>query len=94
MYDTQTDTWVKKQDMPRFRLHFTTVVVDGKIYVIGGKIVDNPFKATSTNLVEVYDPLTNKWEKRAEAYDTGFRAGTAKGKRSTSWGKLKAKHQK
>ena len=66
MYDTQTDTWVKKQDMPRFRIHFATAVVDGKIYVIGGKIVDNPFNAKSTNLVEVYDPLTNTWEKRAD----------------------------
>ncbi len=66
MYDTQTDTWVKKQDMPRFRIHFATAVVDEKIYLIGGKIVDNPFNATSTNLVEVYDPLTNTWEKRAD----------------------------
>ncbi|MDE0468583.1 MAG: hypothetical protein OYL97_16150 [Candidatus Poribacteria bacterium] len=65
MYDTRTDAWVKKRDMPSFRIYFTTVVVDGKIYVIGGK-VEGPFNPKSINLVEIYDPLTNTWEKRAD----------------------------
>ena len=65
MYDTQTDTWVEKRDMTSFRLHFTTAVIDGKIYLIGGK-VEGRFNPTSINLIEVYDPLTNTWEKRAD----------------------------
>ncbi|MDE0468577.1 MAG: hypothetical protein OYL97_16120 [Candidatus Poribacteria bacterium] len=66
MYDTQTDTWIKKRDMPSLRMDFTTAVVDGKIYVIGGRVEHQPFKPMPTNLVEVYDPLINKWEKRAD----------------------------
>ena len=65
MYDTQTDTWVKRRDMPSLRMDFTTAVIDGKIYVMGGRVEDEPFNPMATNLVEVYDPLTNKWEKRA-----------------------------
>ena len=67
MYDTRTDTWVKRRDMPTLRGDFTTSVVDGKIYLIGGSIHDNkPGEGVVTGLVEVYDPLTNKWEKRAD----------------------------
>ena len=66
MYDPQTDTWVKKRDMPTLRARFTTAVADGKIYVIGGIVLDKKLgKQVITGLVEVYDPLTNRWEKRA-----------------------------
>ena len=60
MYDTGTDTWVKKRDMPTLRHAVMTAVVDGKIYVIGGKKLG---RDVATGLVEVYDPLTNRWEK-------------------------------
>ena len=66
MYDTRTDTWIKKRDMPNLRMDFTTAVVDGKIYVIGGRVEEIPFKPMPTDLVEVYDPLINKWEKRTD----------------------------
>ena len=64
MYDTATDTWVKKRDMPTLRNSFTAAVVNGKIYVIGGSIHDKKLdRDVATGLVEVYDPLTNRWEK-------------------------------
>ncbi len=67
MYDTGTDTWVKKRNMPILRDGFTTAVVDGKIYVIGGRVLDKKLgDGEATGLVEVYDPLTNRWEKRAD----------------------------
>ena len=67
MYDTQTDTWTKKRDMPTLRNGFMTAVVDGKIYVIGGSVHDKKLdRDVATGLVEVYDPLTNRWEKRAD----------------------------
>ena len=61
MYDTQTDTWVKKPDMPTLRKAFATAVVDGKIYLIGGRSIDDKRlgEEVITGLVEVYDPLTN-----------------------------------
>ena len=71
VYDTQTDTWVKKPDMPTLRVPFATAVVDGKIYLIGGTRIEvnkNGVFARQaiTGLVEVYDPLTSRWEKRAD----------------------------
>ena len=67
MYDTRTDTWVKKRDMPTLRRNFGTAVVDGKIYVIGGSVHEKKVgKQVSTGLVEAYDPLTDRWEKRAD----------------------------
>ena len=67
MYNTGTDTWVKKRDMPTLRHGFMTAVVDGKIYVIGGSTLDKKLDPdVATGLVEVYDPLTNRWEKRAD----------------------------
>ena len=65
MYDTRTDAWVKKRDMPTRRKGFVTAVVDGEIYIIGGSIHNKKLgKQEATGLVEVYDPLTNRWEKR------------------------------
>ena len=67
MYDTRTDIWVKKRDMPIPRKGFVTAVVDGKIYLIGGSIHNKKLgKQEATGLVEVYDPLTNRWEKRKD----------------------------
>ena len=67
VYDTRTDTWIKKRDMPTLRRNFGTAVVDGKIYIIGGSVHNKQLgKQVSTGLVEVYDPLTNRWEQRAD----------------------------
>lgn len=66
MYDTRTDTWVKKRNIPTRRKGFVAAVVDGEIYIIGGSIYNKKLgKREATGLVEVYDPLTNRWEKRA-----------------------------
>ena len=67
MYDTGTGAWVQKRNMPTLRESFTTAVVDGKIYLIGGRVHDKRLdEQVVTGLVEVYDPLTNRWEKRAD----------------------------
>ena len=67
MYDTGTGIWVKKRNMPTLRESFTTAVVNGKIYLIGGRVHDKRLdEHVVTGLVEVYDPLTNRWEKRAD----------------------------
>ena len=66
MYNTHTDTWVKKPDMPTLRTSFATAVVDGKIYLIGGRVKDKRGEEVITGLVEVYDPLTDRWDKRTD----------------------------
>ena len=67
MYDPETDTWVRKQDMPRRRMAFGIGVVAGKIYAIGGTVIDiQPEAPWRVDLVEVYDPATDTWSKRAD----------------------------
>ena len=69
MYDPETDTWVRKQDMSRRRMAFGIGVVAGKIYAIGGYVhpgnrkPDEPWRL---DLVETYDPATDTWAKRAK----------------------------
>jgi N-acetylneuraminic acid mutarotase len=63
-YDPTTDTWTEKTSMPTPRALFASSAVAGKIYAIGGWIPrGNIGKAFTT--VEVYDPVTNTWSKRA-----------------------------
>ena len=68
-YDPQTDTWVRKQDMSRRRAAFGIGVIAGKIYVIGGNVDPRDKKPEDpgrVDLVEVYDPATDTWAKRAD----------------------------
>ena len=66
VYDSRTDTWTRTRNMPTLRSGFKTTVVDGKIYAIGGAILDRQRNVeVATDLVEAYDPLANRWEKRA-----------------------------
>lgn len=61
-YDPATNTWTTRTPMPTPRNHAAGGVVNGKIYVIGGR-VGSVFVGSSDNLdlVEVYDPTTDKW---------------------------------
>ncbi len=61
-YDLKTDTWRERAKMPTPRNHAAAGVVDGKIYVIGGRI-GAAFIAPASNLanVEAYDPKTDQW---------------------------------
>ncbi len=56
MYDTVTDKWTKKADMPTIRQGAVAAAVNGKIYVIGGSNSTKYFR-----IVEEYDPVNNKW---------------------------------
>ena len=69
MYDPQTDTWVRKGDMSRRRAAFGIGVVAGKLYAIGGTVHlgdRKPEDPRRVDLVEVYDPATDTWAKRAD----------------------------
>jgi len=61
-YDPATNTWRERSSMPTPRNHTTAGVVNGKIYVIGGR-VGAAFisSATDISVVEEYDPATDKW---------------------------------
>jgi len=54
-------TWAKKADMLTARWGIDTSVVDGKIYVIGGRDSNDNI----LRIVEEYNPSTNKWTEKA-----------------------------
>lgn len=64
-YDPATDTWTSKTDMPTGRSFLECSVIDDKIYVIGGNDSEGGWGA-SLATVEVYDPATDTWTKKAD----------------------------
>ena len=58
-YDAQQDTWALKPNMGTPRSNVAGVAAGGKFYAIGGEIAAN---GAATNVVEEYDPGSNKWE--------------------------------
>ena len=73
-YDPVADQWSAKAARPTYRDHFASAVVNGLLYVIGGRgeIGDGPgyFAPEFKSHVEIYDPATNHWS-------TGARLPTA-----------------
>jgi N-acetylneuraminic acid mutarotase len=64
-YDPATDTWTRQADMPSARELLSTSVVGGKIYAIGGQRQDSVFQGVYST-VEMYDPATDRWTKKAD----------------------------
>jgi N-acetylneuraminic acid mutarotase len=62
-YDPAANTWRQRSSMPTARNHATAGVVNGKIYVIGGRVGGAFISAGSSNVdvVEEYDPATDTW---------------------------------
>ena len=58
-YDIANGTLSVVAPLPTKRNQLGSVVYNNKIYVIGGELEDTGIR---TNLVEVYDPLSNSWE--------------------------------
>ncbi len=61
-YDPATNTWRSRTPMPTARNHATAGVVNGKVYVIGGRVAA-AFIGVGSNVdvVEEYDPATDSW---------------------------------
>jgi len=61
-YDPATNTWRQRSAMPTPRNHATAGLVNGKIYVIGGRVgAAGMTAASNTNVVEEYDPGSGAW---------------------------------
>ena len=62
-YDPAANTWRERSSMPTARNHAAVGVVNGKIYVIGGRVGSAFISAGSTNIfaVEEYDPAADRW---------------------------------
>lgn len=65
-FDPETNSWEKRADMPTPRNHAAAGVVNGRIYVIGGRagsvFIPN---AQNLDLVEEYNPATDQWALRS-----------------------------
>ena len=62
MYDPATNAWTNRSPMPTTRNHAFSGVVNGKIYVIGGRVGAVHVTASSnTDVVEEYDPAKDLW---------------------------------
>ncbi len=62
VYDPLTDTWESKESMPTNRSQLCANVVNGKIYLIGGRTGG---QYSTVDLNEVYDPDTDSWTTKA-----------------------------
>ncbi len=62
-YDPAANTWRARSPMPTPRNHATAGVVNGKVYVIGGRVGAAFISAGSSNVdvVEEYDPAADTW---------------------------------
>ena len=62
MYDPATNTWSNRSPMPTTRNHAFSGAVNGKIYVIGGRLAAAHIPVSSnTDVVEEYDPARDLW---------------------------------
>ena len=66
VFDPAAGTWSRRTDLPTPRNHAAIGVVDGRIYVIGGRagsvFIPN---ALNVDIVEEYNPATDQWLLRA-----------------------------
>jgi N-acetylneuraminic acid mutarotase len=67
-YNPKTDRWDIKSPMPTPRHHLQTVVMDGKIFAMGGRILgdgvraeDINYRLTNFDRIEIYNPQTDSW---------------------------------
>ena len=79
VYDPATNKWESRAPMSVPRNHAYSGVVNGKIYVIGGRTGHGfILSATNTDVVEEYNPISNTWSVPKERMPTA-RSGGASG---------------
>ena len=61
VFDPATGKWETKASMNIPRNHLAGGVVNGRIYVMGGRLGSSFVGASSTDAVEEYDPATDMW---------------------------------
>jgi N-acetylneuraminic acid mutarotase len=92
MFDPVANTWTERSPMPTSRDHAFSGMVNGKIYVIGGRIgAGNIPITTNIDIVEEYDPAINKWsglKNRMPTARSGGGAATYQGKIYVGGGEL------
>ncbi|KAK3251501.1 hypothetical protein CYMTET_39170 [Cymbomonas tetramitiformis] len=57
-YDIGSDTWTQVASLRRARTGLSAIVVDGRIFVIGG----NDAEGEGLSTIDVYNPQVDKWD--------------------------------
>ena len=84
VYDPVTNTWANRSPMPTTRNHAFSGVVNGKIYVIGGRIgAAHVTHSSNVDVVEEYDPVKDTWG--------GVKARMPTARSGGSWGTFDGK---
>ena len=69
VFDPRTGRWSRIPDAPTARNSAASAVIDGRIYVVGGrkaiKQADGSLRQENVATLEVFDPRRNTWEARA-----------------------------
>jgi N-acetylneuraminic acid mutarotase len=73
VYNPATNVWTTKASMPTARWGAAGGVIDGKLYVAGGRGTD----PSALTTMEMYDPATNTWGVRAKMLTARYGAGAA-----------------
>jgi N-acetylneuraminic acid mutarotase len=95
-YDPASNTWRARSPMPTPRNHAAIGAVNGKIYVIGGR-VGAAFigLASDISVVEEYDPATDRWsapKARMPTTRSALGAGTYNGRIYVAGGEFQDPH--
>ena len=76
----ETGSWSAVIHMANARQYFSSGVLrDGRVYVIGGEISDDPSAPSDSPLGEIFDPLTNEWSPMNKPAAFNWVAGDAAG---------------
>ncbi len=76
VYEPNTDTWTEARPVPTARSSATGAVIDGRLYVAGGRRTDDGI--TNLGALERYDPVADTWtELRPLPQPSGGLAGAA-----------------
>ena len=93
IYDPATDTWTLGAPKPTPIYLCTASVVDGKIYVMGGRTPGDSGGPVNTN--EMYDPATDTWTaKKVIPVSVRGHSTTAVGTKIYLWGGNTSAYQK
>ena len=62
VYDPATNTWATRTTLPTPRNHVFAAAANGRIYLIGGRLgAVSIANGSTTDIVEEYDPATDRW---------------------------------